>query len=114
MIEIKEYVDASEINHFAEWFKKLNAVEAAKIITYLTRIEQGNFSTVKSVGKGVFECKIDFGPGYRVYFGRDGDKLIILLGGGTKKRQQQDITEAHFLWQEYKTRKKGMTKNGFN
>jgi len=106
MIELKEYIDIAEINHFAKWFNSLKAAEAAKIIIFLTRIEKGNFSVVKSVGKGVFECKIDFGPGYRVYFGQDGDKLIILLGGGTKKRQQQDIAKAHFLWQEYKMRKK--------
>ena len=57
-------------------------------------MEQGNFSKVKGVGAGVFEYKIDFGPGYRIYFGKDGDRLVILIGGGTKKRQQQDIAAA--------------------
>jgi putative addiction module killer protein len=61
---------------------------------------------VKGVGGGVFEYRIDFGPGYRVYFGKDGEVLIILLGGGTKKRQQKDIETAHTLWQEYRQRKK--------
>lgn len=66
----------------------------------------GNISSVKAVGGGVSEFKIDFGPGYRIYFGRDGDALVILLGGGTKKRQQQDITDAHSRWLDYKRRKK--------
>jgi len=105
MIEIREYIDKLGINHFGKWFEKLNAQVSAKVVIYLSRIEQGNFSCVKSVNQGVFECKIDFGAGYRVYFGKDGEQLIILLGGGTKKRQQQDIQKAQKLWQEYKMRK---------
>lgn len=73
--------------------------------TALTRLAGGNFSSVKGVGSGVFECKIDFGPGYRVYFGKDGERLVILLGGGTKKRQQRDINAAQVNWQDYKRRK---------
>jgi putative addiction module killer protein len=107
MIEIREYIDVLGINHFGKWFKNLNAPASARVVKYLARIEQGNFSTVKSVGQGVFETKIDFGPGYRVYFGKDGEQLVILLGGGTKKRQQQDIQKAHLLWQECKSRKVG-------
>ena len=61
----------------------------------------GNLSNVKGVGGGVLEYRIDFGPGYRIYFGRDGDALIILLGGGTKVRQQRDIETAVALWREY-------------
>jgi putative addiction module killer protein len=70
-------------------------------------MEQGNFSNVKSVGEGVLEYRIDFGPGYRVYFGRDGDTIVILLTGGTKKRQQRDIEAAHGYWQDYKKAKRG-------
>ena len=65
----------------------------------------GNLSNAKGVGGGVFECRIDFGPGYRIYFGKDGDTLIVLLGGGTKARQQRDIENARHLWQEYRRRK---------
>jgi putative addiction module killer protein len=72
----------------------------------LTRMEQGNFSNAKSVGAGVYECRIDFGPGYRVYFGKDGDRLVILIGGGTKKRQQKDIAAAQECWAAYKRRKR--------
>ena len=69
-------------------------------------MEQGNFSGVTGVGTGVLECRIHFGPGYRVNFGKDGDALIIRLGGGTKKRQQQDIETVRDLWREYKRRKR--------
>jgi putative addiction module killer protein len=69
-------------------------------------MEQGNFSTVKGVGQGVFENRIDFGPGYRIYFGKDGDLLVILLCGGTKKRQERDIELAQARWADYKRRKK--------
>ena len=65
-------------------------------------MEQGNFSNAKAVGEGVLEYKIDFGPGYRVYFGRDGDTIVILLTGGTKKRQQRDIDAAKAYWRDYK------------
>ncbi len=60
----------------------------------------------RGLGGGVWECRIDFGPGYRVYFGKDRDTLVILLGGGTKKRQQKDIEAAQAIWREYKRRKR--------
>jgi putative addiction module killer protein len=69
------------------------------------RIQQGRLSNVKAVGTGVYEYRVDFGPGYQIYFGRDGDRLVILVGGGTKKRQQQDISTAQARWQDYKQRK---------
>ena len=57
------------------------------------------------VGTGIYEYRIDFGSGYRIYFGKDGDRLVILVGGGTKKRQQEDIKTALARWQDYKQRK---------
>ena len=75
----------------------------------LARLEQGNLSSVKGVGSGVFEYKIDFWPGYRIYFGKDGEKLVILLGGGTKKRQQHDVADAIKCWAAYRRRKKQET-----
>ena len=69
-------------------------------------MEQGNFSNVKPVGQGVAEYRIDFGPGYRIYLGQDGEVLIILLGGGTKKGQNADIQLAQQHWRDYKKRKK--------
>jgi len=68
-------------------------------------MQQGNLSNAKGVGVGVYEYRIDFGPGYRIYFGKDGERLVILLGGGTKKRQQDDIAIALTRWQDYKQRK---------
>src|SRR5579862_2772686 len=98
MIELRGYIDERGNNRFANWFTDLDANAAAKVAMALTRMEQGNFSNVKSVGSGVFEYKIDFGPGYRIYFGKDGDHLVILIGGGTKKRQAQDIADAKECW----------------
>lgn len=106
MIDTKEYLDANGHSPYAAWFDELDARAAAKVSVYVTRMSNGNMSRVEGVGSGVYECKIDFGPGYRVYFGKDGDKLIILLGGGTKKRQSNDIKEAQALWEEYKQRKR--------
>jgi putative addiction module killer protein len=75
------------------------------VATALTRLSLGNMSNVKGVGSGVSELRIDFGPGYVVYFGKDGEHLVILLGGGTKQRQQRDITAAIANWEDYKRRK---------
>jgi putative addiction module killer protein len=105
MIDVKEYNDRQGGSPYAEWFNALNAQAAAKVATALTRLAGGNFSNVKGVGGGVFEYRIDFGPGYRVYFGKDGERLVILLAGDTKKRQQQDIRAAAANWQDYKRRK---------
>lgn len=105
-ITVREYLDSRGESPFAHWFNGLDVMAAAKVATALYRLEQGNFSRVEGVGGGVFECKIDFGPGYRVYFGKDGETLIILLGGGSKKRQQADISAAHACWQDYKERKR--------
>ena len=74
--------------------------------TALYRMEMGNLSNAKGVGGGVSEYRIDFGAGYRIYFGRDGDALITLLGGGTKARQQRDIEAAVALWREYRRSKR--------
>jgi putative addiction module killer protein len=106
MIELRGYIDESGSKRFARWLEGLDAPAAAKVTIALARMEQGNFSKVKSVGSGVFEYKIDFGPGYRIYFGKDGNRLVILIGGGTKKRQQQDIVSAQECWAAYKRRKK--------
>jgi putative addiction module killer protein len=105
MIDIREYNDRNGLSPYAAWFDQLNPQAAAKVAVAMTRLALGNFSTVKSVGSGVLECRIDFGPGYRVYFGKDGERLVILLGGGTKKRQQRDIQAALANWQDYKRRK---------
>ena len=105
MIDVREYNERDGRSPYADWFNRLNAQAAAKVTTALSRLGQGNFSNVKGAGSGVFECRIDFGPGYRAYFGKDGKRLVILLGGGTKRRQQRDIEIAITRWQDYKRRK---------
>jgi putative addiction module killer protein len=106
-VRIVEYLDAVGSSPFKGWFDSLDAQAAAKIAVGLKRIEQGNLSNVKGVGAGVLEYRIDFGPGYRVYFGRDGIDLAILLAGGTKGRQQREIETAQARWADFKQRKKG-------
>ena len=106
MLLVREYVDARGRSPFAEWFDDLDARAAAKVTVALARIEMGNLSNVKGVGGGVLEYRIDWGPGYRVYLGRDGETLVILLAGGTKRRQQRDIAAAQERWADYKRRRK--------
>lgn len=106
-IEIREFLDAAGRSLFARWFAGLNAAAAARVTVALTRLGQGNFSNVEGVGRGVFELKIDAGPGYRVYFGKDGERIVILLGGSSKKRQGTAIHAAQAAWGEYKRRKGG-------
>jgi len=102
--KVIEYVREGS-SPFAKWFSALDAQAAAKAATALYRLEQGNLSNVKAVGKGVSEYKIAFGPGYRIYFGQEGDELVILLGGGAKRTQDKDIQIAQTLWAEYKQAK---------
>jgi len=105
-MKLAEYLDHPGQSPFAAWFGSLDAQAAAKVTVSLARIERGNLSNVKSVGAGVLEYRIDWGPGYRIYFGKDGDQLVILLAGGTKRRQQRDIEQAQQRWADYKQRKK--------
>jgi putative addiction module killer protein len=103
--EIKEFVREG-ISPFRNWFSDLDSTAASKVTTALYRLQFGNFSNVRPVGSGVSEYKVDFGPGYRIYFGQDGNTLVILLTGGTKKTQSTDIEKAKTFWQEYKAGKK--------
>jgi putative addiction module killer protein len=105
-MELVEYQTNDGKSPFAEWYDSLDAIAAAKVTVAIIRMGQGNFSNAKGVGAGVQEFRIHYGPGYRVYFGKDGAQLIILLAGGTKKRQQKDIEAAKARWQDYKQRKR--------
>lgn len=104
-IRLEEYVREDGSNPYQTWFNKLDAQAAAKITVAQVRIELGNASNIEWF-RGIGECKINWGPGYRIYLARDGDSLIVLLGGGTKKEQQKDIEKAVVLHEEYKARKK--------
>jgi putative addiction module killer protein len=103
-LTVLEYVRADGSNPYRAWFSSLPAQAAAKVATATVRLEMANVSSVKWVGT-IGEYRIDWGPGYRIYLGRDGKELIILLGGGTKKGQAGDIARATTLWVEYKKRK---------
>ena len=105
VLDLRYYLAADGRSPIEEWFAGLDAAAAAKVTVAVARLEQGNLSNVKSVGEGVLEYRIDWGPGYRLYFGRDGNVLVILLTGGTKKRQQRDIEAAKAHWADYKRRK---------
>ncbi len=89
MIEVRAYLDAEGNSPYAKWFDRLNVAAAVKVATATHRMEQGNFSNVKGVGAGVYEYRIDFGPGYQIYFGKDGD-----------------ISAAKGHWRDYKRRKR--------
>jgi putative addiction module killer protein len=106
-MRVIEYLTAGGRSPFGRWFENLDPMAAAKIVVALGRLATGNTSNVKGVGDGVLEQRVNFGPGYRVYFGRDGDSLVILLGGGTKRRQQRDIEDAVVCWRDYRARKDG-------
>jgi putative addiction module killer protein len=106
VLEIRAYATEDGKSPYRKWFRGLNAVVAIKVTTALERMEDGKFSNVRTVGSGVSEYKIDFGPGYRIYFAMDGQMLVILLCGGTKKRQQDDIEAAKAFWSDYKKRKR--------
>jgi putative addiction module killer protein len=106
VLDVREYLAPDGSSPYAKWFKDLNALAAAKVAIAITRMAQGNLSNTKGVGSGLQEYRIDFGPGYRIYFGRDGERLVILLGGGTKRRQSDDIRNAQALWADYRRRKK--------
>lgn len=106
MLDIREYVSLDGRSLFGAWFDRLNSEAVRRVTTALYRLGLGNFSNVKGVGSGIFDCRIDFGPGYRIYFGKDGERIIILLCGGTKKRQQEDIQLALDFWAAYKQAKR--------
>jgi putative addiction module killer protein len=104
VLDLRYYVAEDRHCPFEKWFSSVDSVARAKVTAALARLGAGNTSNVKPVGEGVVEYRIHFGPGYRVYFGRHGEAVVILLTGGTKARQQRDIAAAKTLWAAYKRR----------
>ena len=93
---------------FSEWLAELRDARAIGIVrARLNRIRLGNFGDCKSVGGGVEELRIDFGPGYRIYYGRVGSTVVVLLCGGDKRTQTRDILTAQRSWKEYLDAKTG-------
>ena len=100
---VVEYIREDGSRPFGVWFGRLDSQTAAKVATATARLRAGNTSSVKWIGS-IGEYRIDWGPGYRIYLGRDGESLIVLLGGGTKRGQRADIDRARAMWDEYKAR----------
>jgi len=87
---------------FVTWLWGLKDSEGRRrILVRLTRLEQGHFGDCASVGEGVFELRLFFGSGYRVYFGEDAERIVVLFCGGDKKTQKKDIKQAQIYWKEY-------------
>jgi len=104
--EVRYYVLRDTQCPYLKWFEKLRDQRAQRRIdARLARVRTGLFGDTKGVGDGVHELRIDYGPGYRLYFGRDGDQVIILLCGGDKSTQDKDIANAKEYWADYKARK---------
>ncbi len=107
VIKVEEYIREDASNPYKRWFDGLPAQAAAKVTVAKLRMELGNTSSIKWFD-GMGEYVIDWGPGYRIYLAKDGERLIILFGGGTKGGQQRDIDSAKKLLAEYKARKKAL------
>ena len=104
--KIVHYMARDGESVFQGWFRKLRDGTAKfKITRRLTQAKRGNFGDTKPVGQGVHEMRIDYGPGYRVYYANDGDMIIVLLCGGDKRTQNEDTKSAKDCWVTYKKRK---------
>jgi len=103
--EIRNYLTPDGKSPYEDWFNSLRDNKAkAKIRIRIGRVMAGNMGDYRSVGSGVFEFRIDYGPGYRIYFGRLGSTIVLLLCGGDKDSQKRDIRQAKEYWQDYESR----------
>jgi putative addiction module killer protein len=98
---VREYVDDSGRIPFRDWLGELDLAIRARVQARVLRFETGNLGDHKEVGGGVWEARLDFGPGYRLYFGRSGREVILLLLGGDKRSQKKDIKRAREFWATY-------------
>ena len=96
------YEDKSGRIPFLSWLESLDFKTEARVRNRLTRLEMGNMGDCKSIGEGISELRLFFGPGYRIYFGEIDSKKILLLIGGTKNSQKRDIKKAKEFWKSYK------------
>ncbi len=104
---INEYIDDSGKSLYADWLKNLRDVKAkAKIMMQIDKMELGLFGDVESIGEGLSELRLHYGPGYRVYYGKEGQQVFLLLCGGDKSTQSKDIKKAKECWKNYKRRNK--------
>lgn len=98
---VREYITQEGLSPYRDWLDSLDVTIKARIQARILRFELGNPGDYKSVGKGVFEARFSFGPGYRFYFGIDKGSIVILLLGGEKGSQQRDIQKAQSFWADY-------------
>ena len=105
-LTVREYLTADGKNAFREWLRSLTKAVGARIQLRLQRFELGNLGDHKNVGEGIWEARVMFGPGYRIYFGKDGASIIVLLIGGDKRSQAKDIARARGFWRDYLEAKK--------
>jgi putative addiction module killer protein len=100
-IVVREYIEASGRIPFRVWLDDLDVTTRARVQARILRFETGNLGDHKEVGDGVWEARLGFGPGYRVYLGRRGRELVLLLTGGDKKSQSKDLRRAREMWRDY-------------
>ena len=105
-VDVQYYQTASGRCPFKDWLDSLGGAEQVTVDSRLTRIRRGLFGDHEHLGNGVYELKFHFGPGYRLYYGKEGRTLVILLLGGDKKSQPADIKTAHAYWLDYLRRSK--------
>ncbi|OWT58283.1 type II toxin-antitoxin system RelE/ParE family toxin [Candidimonas nitroreducens] len=107
MYQAIEYLNSEGKGPYREWLLALVDRRArARILTRINRMEAGNFGDCKPLASGVWELRIDWGPGYRVYYAQAGRRLILLLAGGDKRKQQADIDAAISYWKDWQDREK--------
>lgn len=107
MYEVKHVLSANGVDIYQAWLDTVQDTRSkARISTRVDRASLGHFGVTEPVGDGVFEMKLDFGPGFRVYYAIQDRKIVFLLGGGSKARQQHDIDQAKVLWKSYKVQQK--------
>ena len=100
---IKIYQDEYGNEPFTEWLKSIKDNNTKiRIVARLERIKLGNFGDHRSIGEGIYELRLHFGTGYRVYYGQLGDEIVLLLAGGDKSTQKQDIQRVKYYWHDYK------------
>jgi putative addiction module killer protein len=105
MFELRHYTDVEGNDLFAEWLDRLRDSHAkARIATRLIRMQNGNIGDCKPVGSGVSELRVDWGPGYRVYFAMEGKRAVLLCEGGDKRTQDKDIARAIARWTDWQNR----------
>ena len=106
MFEIQDYLNPEGFDPYGQWLAELADRQArARVLVRVLRMGAGNFGDCKPLHGGVWELRIDYGPGYRVYYAQAGKRLILLLAGGDKRKQQADIAAAIERWNDWQHRK---------